>query len=120
MLYGSKQRDLLSILIHALARCGNVTAVPLQQRGSNLPKIQFLGPDLGIHRQLIGHQIAPAGRFAKACGSTLGAIDDAPVVALLLGAFDNTETEQPVPKNIHSKTAAQRGGTLKSEVTNRR
>ena len=35
--------------------------------------------------------------FCPACGSTLGAIDDEPVVALLLGAFDDTNSEDLIP-----------------------
>ena len=35
--------------------------------------------------------------FCHKCGSTLGAIDDAPVVALLLGVFDNVNNEQLIP-----------------------
>lgn len=39
--------------------------------------------------------------FCPTCGSTLGAIDDDPVVALLVGAFDNTDRKDLVP-NGHS------------------
>lgn len=35
--------------------------------------------------------------FCPTCGSTLGAIDDDPVVALLVGAFDDTERSDLVP-----------------------
>ena len=35
--------------------------------------------------------------FCRECGSTLGAIDDAPVVALLLGVFDDLDSKQFIP-----------------------
>ncbi|MEL7467114.1 MAG: GFA family protein [Pseudomonadota bacterium] len=35
--------------------------------------------------------------FCPLCGSTLGAMDDDPVVALLLGCFDNADAAQLVP-----------------------
>lgn len=35
--------------------------------------------------------------FCPTCGSTLGAIDDDPVVALLVGAFDDPEAQDLVP-----------------------
>ncbi|MEM9061039.1 MAG: GFA family protein [Pseudomonadota bacterium] len=35
--------------------------------------------------------------FCRTCGSTLGAIDDKPVVALLLGTFDSVDNEELVP-----------------------
>ena len=35
--------------------------------------------------------------FCPTCGSTLGAIDDKPTVALLLGAFDKTTAEELRP-----------------------
>jgi hypothetical protein len=35
--------------------------------------------------------------FCPTCGSTLGAIDDNPVVALLLGAFDKTNRKELMP-----------------------
>ncbi|MEM7683632.1 MAG: GFA family protein [Pseudomonadota bacterium] len=35
--------------------------------------------------------------FCPQCGSTLGAIDDDPVVALLLGGFDNADEARLVP-----------------------
>ena len=35
--------------------------------------------------------------FCATCGSTVGAIDDAPVVALLLGGFDNLDDRQLMP-----------------------
>lgn len=37
--------------------------------------------------------------FCPRCGSTLGAIDDEPVVALLLGAFDDVKGEELIPKS---------------------
>lgn len=43
--------------------------------------------------------------FCPACGSTLGAIDDAPVVALLLGAFD-----RPTTKDLRPTGHSYRGG----------
>jgi hypothetical protein len=36
--------------------------------------------------------------FCKACGSSLGAIDDAPTVALLLGAFDKANAKELAPQ----------------------
>jgi hypothetical protein len=41
--------------------------------------------------------------FCKRCGSTLGAIDDKPVVALLLGAFDKPNRKELAP-TYHSFT----------------
>ncbi|MGO4622079.1 GFA family protein [Ensifer sp. 2YAB10] len=35
--------------------------------------------------------------FCPACGSSIGAIDDAPVVALLLGIFDKTNAAELIP-----------------------
>lgn len=35
--------------------------------------------------------------FCPACGGSLGAIDDKPVVALLLGAFDKTNAKELMP-----------------------
>ena len=35
--------------------------------------------------------------FCQTCGSTLGAIDDAPVIALLIGTFDKTHSADLVP-----------------------
>lgn len=35
--------------------------------------------------------------FCPACGSSLGAIDDEPVVALLVGAFDNPDLPELAP-----------------------
>lgn len=35
--------------------------------------------------------------FCRTCGSTIGAIDDEPVVALLLGVFDNPENAELAP-----------------------
>lgn len=46
--------------------------------------------------------------FCSVCGSTLGAIDDAPTVALLIGAFDNTNRKELVPL-----THSYRGGRPK-------
>ncbi|PHO02176.1 ribulose phosphate epimerase [Rhodobacteraceae bacterium 4F10] len=37
--------------------------------------------------------------FCANCGSTLGAIDDGPVVALLLGAFDNADDKAFIPRS---------------------
>ncbi|MFN0194871.1 MAG: GFA family protein [Aestuariivirga sp.] len=36
--------------------------------------------------------------FCKTCGSTLGAIDDNPVVALLLGCFDSANRKELAPE----------------------
>ncbi|MGL4490658.1 MAG: GFA family protein [Rhizobiaceae bacterium] len=35
--------------------------------------------------------------FCPKCGSSIGAIDDAPVVALLIGAFDKTASKELMP-----------------------
>jgi hypothetical protein len=43
--------------------------------------------------------------FCPTCGSTLGAIDDAPVVALLLGGFDTPSATALVPTS-HSDSSA--------------
>ncbi len=42
--------------------------------------------------------------FCVACGSSLGAIDDAPVVALLIGAFDKNNGPELIP-TYHSYRA---------------
>ncbi len=39
--------------------------------------------------------------FCSACGSTIGAIDDKPVVALVLGSFDSTNRRELAP-DFHS------------------
>jgi hypothetical protein len=36
--------------------------------------------------------------FCKTCGSTLGAIDDAPTVALVLGSFDKAGAKELAPQ----------------------
>jgi hypothetical protein len=36
--------------------------------------------------------------FCPTCGSTLGAIDDAPTIALVLGAFDKADRPELAPK----------------------
>ncbi|MBY5935373.1 GFA family protein [Tateyamaria omphalii] len=43
--------------------------------------------------------------FCPACGSTLGAIDDDPIIALLVGCFDDTGALDLVPTS-HSYGAA--------------
>ncbi len=48
---------------------------------------------------------ASSRAFCPTCGSTLGAIDDAPVVALLTGAFDDPAAPELKPKG-HSYAAA--------------
>lgn len=42
--------------------------------------------------------------FCPRCGSTLGAVDDAPVVALVLGAFDSANRQEFMP-TAHSFTS---------------
>lgn len=37
--------------------------------------------------------------FCSACGSSIGAIDDEPVIALLLGCFDNNNQPEFAPEN---------------------
>ncbi|MBV7518113.1 GFA family protein [Ensifer sp. ENS12] len=43
--------------------------------------------------------------FCPACGSSIGAIDDAPVVALLLGILDKTNSADLIPA-VHSYRSA--------------
>jgi hypothetical protein len=43
--------------------------------------------------------------FCRACGSSIGAIDDAPVVALLTGAFDKPHLKKLKPES-HSYNGA--------------
>jgi hypothetical protein len=43
--------------------------------------------------------------FCKQCGGTIGALDDAPVVALVLGAFDAPNRKELAPVG-HSYTSA--------------
>lgn len=40
---------------------------------------------------------ASSRAYCRSCGSSLGAIDDAPVVALLLGAFDEPGADELMP-----------------------
>jgi len=35
--------------------------------------------------------------FCPTCGSSIGAIDDAPVIALLVGGFDNPQAQELAP-----------------------
>lgn len=44
--------------------------------------------------------------FCPICGSTLGAVDDAPIIALVLGSFDsnNRKELQPTAHSYRSKT----------------
>lgn len=44
--------------------------------------------------------------FCQTCGSTLGAIDDAPVVALLLGCFDDKDFADLIPAGHSYKASA--------------
>jgi hypothetical protein len=44
--------------------------------------------------------------FCKTCGSTLGAIDDKPVVAMVLGSFDSNNRRELAPE-FHSYAAKQ-------------
>jgi hypothetical protein len=44
--------------------------------------------------------------FCKVCGSTLGAIDDKPVVALVLGSFDSNNRRELAPE-FHSYAGKQ-------------
>lgn len=53
--------------------------------------------------------------FCPACGSTLGAIDDAPVIALVLGTFD-----RPNGKELMPVTHSFRGGRPKWWCVNAR
>jgi hypothetical protein len=46
--------------------------------------------------------------FCSKCGSTLGAIDDAPVVALVLGSFDKTNRVALIPTSHSFKSARPR------------
>ena len=48
---------------------------------------------------------ASSRAFCATCGSTLGAIDDAPVIALVTGAFDDPAAEALKPKG-HSYAKA--------------
>ena len=42
--------------------------------------------------------------FCPECGSTLGAIDDAPVIALVLGAFDSNNRKELKPDSHSDKS----------------
>ncbi|MEM9637033.1 MAG: GFA family protein [Pseudomonadota bacterium] len=46
--------------------------------------------------------------FCATCGSTLGAIDDAPVIALLLGAFDKPDHVELAPTSHSYRSARPR------------
>lgn len=52
--------------------------------------------------------------FCGACGSTLGAIDDKPVVALVLGVFDSNNRLELAPNHHFSK--ARRPKWFASEI----
>ena len=43
--------------------------------------------------------------FCPACGSSIGAIDDAPVIALLLGIFDKTNSAELIPTSHSFRSA---------------
>ena len=57
--------------------------------------VSWIGPggDPAIYRSSDSSSRA----FCPTCGSTLGAVDDEPVVALLLGVFDSVNSKQLVP-----------------------
>jgi hypothetical protein len=46
--------------------------------------------------------------FCPACGSSIGMIDDAPVVALLVGAFDRPNARELAPMSHSFKTGRPR------------
>jgi len=54
--------------------------------------------------------------FCPTCGSSLGAVDDAPVVALLLGSFDANNRKEYMPKGHSYRSAAPRWWHVESAV----
>ena len=55
--------------------------------------------------------------FCPTCGSTLGALDDAPVVALLVGTFDDSPRRSSCRPSTHSPTGGRHGGMSRSSRT---
>lgn len=64
--------------------------------------VQWLGE--GGHPSLYRSSDFSSRAFCPHCGATLGAIDDAPTVALVLGSFDSTSRQALVPTS-HSFVA---------------
>jgi hypothetical protein len=60
-------------------------------------QVQWVGPGGAPSRYRSSAQSTRA--FCAQCGSTLGAIDDAPVVALLTGAFDASHAPALAPRD---------------------
>ncbi|WP_071882852.1 GFA family protein [Chania multitudinisentens] len=66
-------------------------------------QVQWTGP--GGTPSLYRSSAASCRAFCSICGSTLGAIDDAPTLGLLLGAFDKKNQKSMVPE-FHSFRAS--------------
>ncbi|WP_208539348.1 GFA family protein [Algihabitans albus] len=58
--------------------------------------VRWVGP--GGAPSLYRSSDASSRAFCPTCGSSLGAIDDAPVVALLLGVFDSNTRKELMPR----------------------
>jgi hypothetical protein len=69
-------------------------------------KVAWTGP--GGQPSVWRSSAASSRSFCPACGSTLGAIDDKPVVALVLGSFDSKNRRElaPVSHSFRGKSPA--------------
>jgi hypothetical protein len=59
------------------------------------PKVRWTGP--GGQPSVWRSSEASSRSFCPICGSSLGAIDDNPVIALLLGSFDSNNRKELAP-----------------------
>lgn len=60
--------------------------------------VTWMGPGSTTVRPALFRSSPGSSRaFCQTCGSTLGAIDDKPIVALLLGAFDAVNRKELMP-----------------------
>lgn len=69
-------------------------------------KVAWTGP--GGPPALYRSSVASSRAFCPACGSSIGAVDHAPVVALLVGAFDRPNAKELAPSSHSFKAARPR------------
>lgn len=71
-----------------------------------VPNERIEWADAEAHLSKIRSSDFSSRAFCRNCGSSLGAIDDAPVVALLTGVFDDVEAAELVPEShAHAENA---------------